>query len=174
MGDRDRRRDRSRSRDRRPPSDEEDEVPDYMQFDVNNPTALPAPRKKTSSNSRPGKMEPHELRMDDEDDAERKKLADDAARMDRTVMVVGLGAKVDERDVFEFFVSSAGKVRDVQVIRDARTGRCKGVAYVEFQSAEGTVRAMRLNGQALKGATLRIQPSQAESGSTHASQSYRY
>lgn len=111
-------------------------------------------------------------RQAEEEEEERRKLAEDAARMDRTVMVVGLNVKADERDIFEFFVGSAGKVRDVQIIRDARTGRSKGVAYVEFQSHEGTTRALGMSGQMMKGAAIRVQPSQSDGGrTTFASQS---
>lgn len=38
------------------------------------------------------------------------------------MMIVCLHHKADERDVYEFFSKNAGKVRDVQIIRDARTG----------------------------------------------------
>mmetsp|Transcript_99554 Transcript_99554/g.195578 ORF Transcript_99554/g.195578 Transcript_99554/m.195578 type:complete len:130 (-) Transcript_99554:64-453(-) len=100
----------------------------------------------------------------DEEFEEAKKLADDAARQDRTVMVVGLNVKADERDVFEYFSSSAGKVRDVQIIRDARTGRSKGVAYVEFHNHEGSTRSLGLSGQTMKGTTIRVQSAQTDGG----------
>mmetsp|Transcript_109228 Transcript_109228/g.305610 ORF Transcript_109228/g.305610 Transcript_109228/m.305610 type:complete len:156 (+) Transcript_109228:88-555(+) len=121
------------------------------------------------------KLDPGEAerrRQDIEEEEERRKLAQDAARMDRTVMIVGLSVKADERDIFEFFTSAGGKVRDVQIIRDARTGRSKGVAYAEFQTHEGTVRAMGMSGQAVKGAAIRVQPAQSDGGrTTFASQS---
>merc|ERR1711974_374770 len=93
--------------------------------------------------------------------------------MERTVMIVGLNVRADERDIFEFFVGAAGKVRDVQIIRDSRTGRSKGVAYVEFQSHEGTVKAMGMSGQMMKGSTIRVQASHSDGGraTTYASQS---
>lgn len=53
---------------------------------------------------------------------ERRRQIEDATRGDRTVMIVCLHHKADERDVYEFFSKNAGKVRDVQIIRDARTG----------------------------------------------------
>jgi RNA-binding protein 39 len=77
-------------------------------------------------------------------------------------MIICLHHKADERDVYEFFSGNAGKVRDVQIIRDARTGRSKGVAYVEFYLQEATLKALALSGQPLKGQAIRIQPSQAE------------
>mmetsp|Transcript_89234 Transcript_89234/g.257320 ORF Transcript_89234/g.257320 Transcript_89234/m.257320 type:complete len:149 (-) Transcript_89234:121-567(-) len=132
-------------------------------------------RRRAADEAQPAALDPAEAekqRQDAEEEEERRKLAQDAARMDRTVMVVGLSVKADERDIFEFFVGAAGKVRDVQIIRDARTGRSKGVAYVEFQSHEGTVRAMGMSGQSMKGAAIRVQPAQSDGGrTTYASQS---
>jgi len=77
-------------------------------------------------------------------------------------MIVCLHHKADERDVYEFFSTNAGKVRDVQIIRDARTGRSKGLAYIEFYLQESTLKALALSGQAIKGQAIRVQPSQAE------------
>ncbi|CAJ1436825.1 unnamed protein product [Effrenium voratum] len=77
-------------------------------------------------------------------------------------MIVCLHHKADERDVYEFFSKNAGKVRDVQIIRDARTGRSKGLAYVEFYLQEATLKALALSGQPVKGQAVRVQPSQAE------------
>ncbi|CAJ1378861.1 unnamed protein product [Effrenium voratum] len=54
------------------------------------------------------------------------------------------------------------QVRDVQIIRDARTGRSKGLAYVEFYLQEATLKALALSGQPVKGQAVRVQPSQAE------------
>lgn len=78
------------------------------------------------------------------------------------MMIVCLHHKADERDVYEFFSTNAGKVRDVQIIRDARTGRSKGLAYIEFYLQEATLKALALSGQAVKGQAIRVQPSQAE------------
>lgn len=97
-----------------------------------------------------------------EEEEERRRQIEDATRGDRTVMIVCLHHKADERDVYEFFSSNAGKVRDVQIIRDARTGRSKGVAYIEFYLQESTLKALALSGQPIKGQAVRVQPSQAE------------
>mmetsp|Transcript_42729 Transcript_42729/g.107456 ORF Transcript_42729/g.107456 Transcript_42729/m.107456 type:complete len:177 (-) Transcript_42729:24-554(-) len=160
-GDRDRRKGRSRSRSRqRSRRGEEDGAGGSAQG-----ITFEQQREKD-------RAEAEQRRQADEEDEERRRLAEDAARMDRTVMVVGLNVKADERDIFEFFVGAAGKVRDVQIIRDARTGRSKGVAYVEFQSHEGTTKALGMSGQTMKGAAIRVQPSQSDGGrTTFASQS---
>mmetsp|Transcript_59659 Transcript_59659/g.141956 ORF Transcript_59659/g.141956 Transcript_59659/m.141956 type:complete len:459 (-) Transcript_59659:141-1517(-) len=97
-----------------------------------------------------------------EEEEERRRQIEEATRGDRTVMIICLHHKADERDVYEFFSTNAGKVRDVQIIRDARTGRSKGLAYVEFYLQESTLKALALSGQSIKGQAIRIQPSQAE------------
>eukprot|EP00418_Pyrodinium_bahamense_P035820 CAMPEP_0179133772 /NCGR_PEP_ID=MMETSP0796-20121207/63626_1 /TAXON_ID=73915 /ORGANISM="Pyrodinium bahamense, Strain pbaha01" /LENGTH=477 /DNA_ID=CAMNT_0020832741 /DNA_START=55 /DNA_END=1488 /DNA_ORIENTATION=- len=103
-----------------------------------------------------------EERRRQEEEEERRRQVEDATRGDRTVMIVCLHHKADERDVYEFFSTNAGKVRDVQIIRDARTGRSKGLSYVEFYLQEATLKALALSGQAVKGQAIRVQPSQAE------------
>jgi RNA-binding protein 39 len=97
-----------------------------------------------------------------EEEEERRRQVEYATRGDRTVMIVCLHHKADERDVYEFFSTNAGKVRDVQIIRDARTGRSKGLAYIEFYLQEATLKALALSGQAVKGQAVRVQPSQSE------------
>jgi len=97
-----------------------------------------------------------------EEEEERRRQVEEATRGDRTVMIVCLHHKADERDVYEFFSGNAGKVRDVQIIRDARTGRSKGVAYIEFYLQEATLKALALSGQPIKGQAVRVQPSQSE------------
>jgi len=105
--------------------------------------------------------EREEQRRKEEED-ERRRQVEDATRGDRTVMVVCLHHKADERDVYEFFSTNCGKVRDVQLIRDARTGRSKGLAYIEFYLQESTLKALAMSGQPVKGQAVRVQPSQAE------------
>mmetsp|Transcript_103626 Transcript_103626/g.292462 ORF Transcript_103626/g.292462 Transcript_103626/m.292462 type:complete len:432 (-) Transcript_103626:88-1383(-) len=98
-----------------------------------------------------------------EEEEERQKAIDDATRGDRTVMVSSLAVKADERDIYEFFTSSGSlKVRDVQIIRDARTGRSKGVGYIEFYSQEFALKALTMNGQPIRGHNVSVQPSHAE------------
>ncbi|CAK0843353.1 unnamed protein product, partial [Prorocentrum cordatum] len=72
----------------------------------------------------------------DEDEEERRRLAEQETKMARTVMLTSLTHRSDERDIYEFFSTGAGTVRDVQIIRDARTGRSRGVAYVEMSTGE--------------------------------------
>jgi RNA recognition motif-containing protein len=53
-------------------------------------------------------------------------------------------------------------VRDVRIIRDQRSGRSKGVAYVEFYAPESVLRAMTLTGTKFLGQEIVVQASQAE------------
>ncbi|PIO60742.1 splicing factor, CC1-like family [Teladorsagia circumcincta] len=52
------------------------------------------------------------------------------------------------RDLEEFF-SAVGSVRDVRIITDSRTGRSKGIAYVEFWEEESVPLGLALSGQKL-------------------------
>mmetsp|Transcript_54194 Transcript_54194/g.121832 ORF Transcript_54194/g.121832 Transcript_54194/m.121832 type:complete len:466 (+) Transcript_54194:83-1480(+) len=123
-------------------------------------------RSRSRSKEREAKRIEKEREMEQqrrqEEEDERRRQVEDATRGDRTVMIVCLHHKADERDVYEFFSKNAGKVRDVQIIRDARTGRSKGVAYIEFYLQEATLKALALSGQPVKGQAIRVQPSQAE------------
>eukprot|EP00437_Effrenium_voratum_P020340 CAMPEP_0181453248 /NCGR_PEP_ID=MMETSP1110-20121109/29627_1 /TAXON_ID=174948 /ORGANISM="Symbiodinium sp., Strain CCMP421" /LENGTH=153 /DNA_ID=CAMNT_0023577561 /DNA_START=44 /DNA_END=502 /DNA_ORIENTATION=+ len=139
-------RSRSRSKGRKQKDDEEDE--EYQKRrDAERAKKEEALKKR------------EEQRQKEEEEQERQKMEEDARRMDRTVMVVGLSTRADERDVFEFFSGRAG-VKDVQIIRDARTGKSKGVCFVEFSAAEGMVKSLSMTGQTIKGARVSIQQSQ--------------
>lgn len=72
-----------------------------------------------------------------------------------------LSPKMRERDLREF-MSAVGQVRDVRVIADPRTKKCKGVAYVEFKSPESVALAIGLTGQKLLGIPIQVLPSGAE------------
>mmetsp|Transcript_73717 Transcript_73717/g.159416 ORF Transcript_73717/g.159416 Transcript_73717/m.159416 type:complete len:440 (-) Transcript_73717:74-1393(-) len=119
-------------------------------------------RSKSREARRIEKEREREEQRRKEEEEERRRQVEDATRGDRTVMIVCLHHKADERDVYEFFSTNAGKVRDVQIIRDARTGRSKGLAYIEFYLQEATLKALALSGQPIKGQAVRVQPSQAE------------
>jgi len=150
-GSRDRDRDRDRDRgERRERSREQEHAPRDRS------------RSKDREAERLQKEREREEQRRTEEEEERKRQIEDATRGDRTVMIVCLHHKADERDVYEFFSTNAGKVRDVQIIRDARTGRSKGLAYIEFYLQESTLKALALSGQAVKGQAIRVQPSQAE------------
>lgn len=94
---------------------------------------------------------------------EAKKQAEEAQREDCTVQCIRVHLNATERDIYGFFVrANVGKVRDVRVIKDQKTGKSKGVAYVEFYTPESVLLAMALSGQPLLGLPMIIQASQAE------------
>mmetsp|Transcript_7336 Transcript_7336/g.19976 ORF Transcript_7336/g.19976 Transcript_7336/m.19976 type:complete len:603 (-) Transcript_7336:1127-2935(-) len=89
---------------------------------------------------------------------------EDAAQMQRdelTVLVQRIHPRADDFELFEFF-SQAGTVNDIRLIKDPRSGRSRGVAYVEFDHTEGALRAMALNGIAFMGQPLLVQATMAE------------
>ncbi len=65
----------------------------------------------------------------------------------RTIFVSQLVMKTEERDVRKFFRKTLGcKVNDVQLLRDRRTGRHKGCAYVELGRLEDVPTAVAASG----------------------------
>lgn len=82
-------------------------------------------------------------------------------RDDLTVLVQRIHPRADDFEIFEFF-SQAGKVRDIRLIRDQRSGKSKGVGYVEFYDPASVMKALALNGIAFKGQPLLVQASMAE------------
>jgi len=83
-------------------------------------------------------------------------------REDCSIMIMGLHPQVGDREVYEFFSKEAGRVRDVYVIRDQRTGKSKGVSYVEFYLSDSVLKALACNGRTLMGLPIRVQASGAE------------
>ena len=81
---------------------------------------------------------------------------EDATRGERTVMVTNVNLKAVEKDVYDFF-RAAGPIRDIQLIKDSRSGRSKGVAYVEFFQQEDVANACQLSGQILMLQPVRVQ-----------------
>ncbi|EKX73241.1 RNA recognition motif domain containing protein [Theileria equi strain WA] len=92
----------------------------------------------------------------------RRKEIEEAQRADLTVLVINLSLSADERDIYELFSEHAGKVRDIQCVRDLRSGKSKGIAYVEFYTQESVIKALSMTGLDLKGQRIKIQSSQAE------------
>jgi len=92
----------------------------------------------------------------------KRREYEEARRDDLTVLVLNTSLKATERDVWKFFSEHCGKVRDIQVIRDQRSGKSKGVSYVEFYTQEGVIKALALSGQLVLGVPIKVQASQAE------------
>lgn len=86
-------------------------------------------------------------------------------RDDFTIFVHQIHPKVDDRDLFDFF-SHVGRVLDIRLIRDQRTLKSKGLAYIEFWQRESVSKAISLNGCALGGYPISIQITQSEANET--------
>jgi len=84
-----------------------------------------------------------------------------AERNKRTVFTANVHPKVEEFEVFEFF-SEAGKVVDIQLLRDPRSFRSKGLCYIEFEDAKSVQIALSLSGRQLGGFPIVVQLTQAE------------
>jgi len=76
----------------------------------------------------------------------------EAQRDDCTILVYRLHLDAREKDIFKFFAeSNIGRVNDIKVIRDPRTSKSKGAAYVEFENQESVVLASALSGHQIYG-----------------------
>merc|ERR1719285_1010119 len=69
-------------------------------------------------------------------------------RDQRTIFAAQIHPKNEEREIFEFF-SEVGKVVDIQLIRDTRTLKSKGLAYIEFEDRRSVPHALALSGRNL-------------------------
>jgi len=84
-----------------------------------------------------------------------------AEKHKRTVFAANVHPKVEEYEVFEFF-SEAGKVVDIQLLRDPRSFRSKGLCYIEFDDSKDVPIALSLSGRQLGGFPIVVQLTQAE------------
>lgn len=79
-------------------------------------------------------------------------------RLDRTVGVLQLAARVRSKDLYDFFESSGvGKVNDARIVKDTRSGVSKGIAYVEFEKLESVEKATALTGTKIQGQPCIVQ-----------------
>jgi len=85
----------------------------------------------------------------------------EAERSQRTVFACQIHPKNEERDLFEFF-SEAGRVIDIQLLRDSRTFRSKGLGYIEFEDRTSIPTALSFSGKSLGGYPIIVQLTQAE------------
>ena len=153
-GDRDRDRDRRRDRgdrDRDRDRDRRDRDRDRRHREIRRSRSRSPPRRRRPRTPSPS---PDARTM-----AEREQ--EEALRDDLTVLVQRIHPRADDFEIFEFF-SQAGAVKDIRLIRDQRSGKSKGVGYVEFKDVESVMKALALNGIAFRGQPLLVQASMAE------------
>ena len=84
-----------------------------------------------------------------EPDKDAQQIQEDVfTKEQRTVLVSQLVMKADDRDVTRYFRKTLGfKVRDVILLRDKRTGRHKGCAYVELAKLEDVPSSLEASGK---------------------------
>jgi RNA-binding protein 39 len=107
-----------------------------------------------------------------------EKEMEEAKREDHTIIVYCLPLKAKEKHIWKFFYDGGcGRVRDIRIIRDNRSGKSKGVAYVEFYTSDAVERALlmaeqsfELNGRCFN--SLKVQHSQAEKNRAAAAAKY--
>jgi len=105
-------------------------------------------RSPSNSTSRANEQDTEDQASDDKSKKENKEDKEDAAltKDQRTIFVSQLVMRADERDIRRFFKRKAGcKVNDVILLRDRRTGRHKGCAYVELGRLEDVPKAVEYN-----------------------------
>mgnify|MGYP000250283607 CR=1 FL=1 len=92
----------------------------------------------------------------------------------RTLFVSEIQIKCRKKDLKRFFEKTGGvKVNDIQLIVDEKTGRSKGLAYVELRNLDDLPKALALNGRQFVwksgklGFPITIRASEAEKNYQH-------
>jgi len=104
-------------------------------------------RSASRSQSKKRSRRSHSSSVEPERDAQQ--IQEDVfTKEQRTVLVSQLVMKADDRDVTRYFRKTLGfKVRDVILLRDKRTGRHKGCAYVELAKLEDVPSSLEASGK---------------------------
>lgn len=89
------------------------------------------------------------------------RLEKERERDQRTVFAAQIHPKNEEREIFDFF-SDVGKVIDIQLIRDTRTLKSKGLAYIEFEDRRSVPHALALSGRNLNGYPVLVHLTQTD------------
>ncbi|XP_050438556.1 RNA-binding protein 34 [Adelges cooleyi] len=95
------------------------------------------------------KFEGHTIRVDmalNSDHKQNKK---------KGVFIGNLPYNIQEDEVWDFF-RDCGVISAVRIVRDNKTGVCKGIGYVDFESKESVELAMQLQGKKLQDRIIRI------------------
>jgi len=161
---RDKEKDRERDREK-----EKEKKEDHVKEDDNIDLETIEKRQKERIEKEEEERKKQEAKQFEEKMNEAKKQLEDARRDDSTCLILNLSIKSQEKEIYEFFNNhNCGKIRDIRVIRDPRSGKSKGVAYIEFYAIESVNKAIAQSGNELQGSKLRILPSKAEINRTAA------
>jgi len=80
-----------------------------------------------------------------------------------TAFIGNLSFKTNEISIKKFF-KDCGGIIDVRIAKDRDTGKMKGFAHVDFESADGLQQAITKNGSELEGRELKVDASASKSG----------
>ena len=70
-----------------------------------------------------------------------ERLLEDSKRDDATVLILQLHPAATEQDIYNYFkTGNCGQISDIRIIKDARSGKSKGIAYVEFYLQESILK----------------------------------
>jgi nucleolin len=72
-----------------------------------------------------------------------------------TIWVGQLDFNATSDDIREYF-SQCGKIQDVRLRKDPRTGKSKGFAHIDFVDSEGKIKAKELDGSEFNGRTIKV------------------
>lgn len=92
-------------------------------------------------------MEKEENDNDTRNDDSINKEEDESTKDQRTIVVSQLVMRAEESDLLQYFKKKGFRVKDVILLRDKRTGRHKGIAYLELGKLEHVPQALKLNSQ---------------------------
>lgn len=105
-------------------------------------TRSPSPSSSVSSASSKSSI------SKDDDESLNDTVNNEMTKDRRTVFVSQLVMRAEERDIVKYFRKKLGcKVNEVIVLRDKRTGRHKGCAYVELKRLEDVSKVVDVSGQ---------------------------
>eukprot|EP01006_Ploeotia_vitrea_P048208 TRINITY_DN67209_c1_g1_i1.p2 TRINITY_DN67209_c1_g1~~TRINITY_DN67209_c1_g1_i1.p2 ORF type:complete len:507 (+),score=270.65 TRINITY_DN67209_c1_g1_i1:2-1522(+) len=79
-------------------------------------------------------------------------------KMKKSALVYEMHPRASERDLFDLF-AEFGWIEDIEIIKDPRTGRSKGVAYIMFKNADDMLKSMAAEGRKLRGHPIRVKRS---------------
>lgn len=69
------------------------------------------------------------------------------------VYIGNLPYRTNERDLRKHF-SSYGQINDVRIVKDRRSGRSKGYAFISFSNAREAKKSLSAHGKELEGRSL--------------------
>lgn len=150
--DRDRERDRDRDRDRERDRDRDRDRHRERDRERDREHREHRHRDRSRDREREREREPRDKERERED----RPRAEERNRVELTIFVSGIHPRVTDEDLFDFF-SNCGPVEDIRLIKDPRTGKSKGIAYIEFADIASVIKSQALNQQLLGGYPITVQ-----------------